>query len=509
MNAGFDRSQPQNRAGLGLTLQKPPTKSNGKVSTDSLNRYAQWREQNLVAPMLREAGDDSPSEQILQKLWLHQRLLRDRLQTLDGRQVRILHPGFWNHEAGPDFRQALIQFDAEPPRSGDVEIDLQTGGWRAHGHAQNADYENVILHVVWEERGRNDSKLPTLALKSKLDSPLTELISWMGAESGTPALLAGQCSAPLSNLSAPILADILQQAGQVRLQSKAAYFHARARQAGWEQSLWEGLFAALGYKQNVWPMRRVAELLPRLTTCSFQKPSQVFALQARLLGISGLLPAELTRIQTGTDNYLRRIWDHWWRERDEFNEWILPRALWRFNGLRPANHPQRRLALAAHWLASGKLLSSLENWFTASVPDIQLVNSLLKVLQAESDDFWSWHWTFRSARMRKPQPLLGAQRVTDLAVNVILPWFWMRAVAGQNTELRARAEHRYFAWPKAEDNAVLRLARQRLLGASPARILGTAAMQQGLLQIVRDFCERSDAVCTDCRFPELVRSLDQ
>ena len=109
--------------------------------------------------------------------------------------------------------------------------------------------------------------------------------------------------------------------------------------------------------------------------------------------------------------------------------------------------------------------------------------------------------------MSKSQPLLGAGRVTDLAVNVILPWFWMRAVAGKSTAVRQIAEHRFFAWPKAGDNAVLRLARQRLLGGAHARALRTAAWQQGLLQIVRDFCEHSNALCENCRFPELVRSL--
>jgi Ni,Fe-hydrogenase III component G len=34
---------------------------------------------------------------------------------------------------------------------------------------------------------------------------------------------------------------------------------------------------------------------------------------------------------------------------------ILPRPAWKFHGLRPANHPQRRLALAAHWLADEKV----------------------------------------------------------------------------------------------------------------------------------------------------------
>ena len=53
---------------------------------------------------------------------------------------------------------------------------------------------------------------------------------------------------------------------------------------------------------------------------------------------------------------------------------------------------------------------------------------------------------------------------------------------------------------------ILKLARQRLLGSSNARILKTAAAQQGLMQIVRDFCEHSNAICGDCRFPELVES---
>ena len=92
-------------------------------------------------------------------------------------------------------------------------------------------------------------------------------------------------------------------------------------------------------------------------------------------------------------------------------------------------------------------------------------------------------------------------------MNVILPWFWARATAGKNETLRQVAEQRYLAWPASEDNAVLRLARQRLLGSTSGRSFKTAAAQQGLLQIVRDFCNQSNAVCTDCRFPELLRAI--
>jgi hypothetical protein len=94
-----------------------------------------------------------------------------------------------------------------------------------------------------------------------------------------------------------------------------------------------------------------------------------------------------------------------------------------------------------------------------------------------------------------------------LAVNVVLPWLWVRAKEGRNEKFRHEVERRFFAWPAAADNSVLKLARQRLLGTSNARVLKGAAQQQGLMQIVRDFCEHSNAVCADCRFPELVQSL--
>ena len=95
--------------------------------------------------------------------------------------------------------------------------------------------------------------------------------------------------------------------------------------------------------------------------------------------------------------------------------------------------------------------------------------------------------------------------MADLAMNVILPWLWVRALEGKNPTLQEEMERRYYSWPSAEDNSVLRLARDRLLGGASARMPGGAAAQQGLLQIVRDFCEHSNALCADCRFPELVR----
>ena len=506
------------------------------MSPPADNFYADWRPRLGAAQVLHDENGPPP-ERLLQAIWRHQRLQRDRLQTADGKSVRILHPGFVSVEGGPDFRGAVIQIGDAAPCSGDVEIDLRAAGWRAHGHDRNPAFQNVLLHVVWDDVGVHASACPmhrrsipqrgidlqplppTLVINDKLDAPIAELGLWLENDPPRvlPENLRGQCCVALRELDETRQSRILDAAARIRFQAKAEQFRARARHAGWEQALWEGLFRALGYKHNVWPMQNLAELRPRW----LRGADPAFVLQARLLGVSGLLPAELPRSPAGDDGYLRRIWDCWWRERDEFGDCILPRAVWKFHGLRPANHPQRRLALAVHWLADKKLISKLERWCASDISDgrvalqrdqadrqaspAKLVDSLREILVVERDEFWSWHWTFRSAQLKKPQPLLGDARVTDLAVNVILPWLWTRAAEGKNGKLQRIIENRYTIWPQSEDNSILKLARQRLLGVGRSRALRSASAQQGLIQITRDFCEHSNAVCENCRFPELVR----
>ena len=471
------------------------------MSTPGSSFYAQWRSQNQARLLLAESHAAHPPERLLQNIWLHQRLRRDHLQTADGQPLRVLHPGFWNHEAGPDFHGAVIQFGDQAPLSGDVEIDLVPRNWQAHHHEGNPAFAGVILHVVWDAAQPASHQTPALALEKFLDTPLVEIQEWADTAVAQkwPDTLQGACAAPLAELPPERTAELLRQAAMIRFERKAREIEARARQVGWEQSLWEALFRALGYKQNTWPLQRIAELLPRFQGFS----GSVVAWQARLLGAAGLLPSDISR--AGSDQYLRGLWDHWWREREDFSDVLLPRSLWRFHGLRPANQPQRRLALAAHWLARRDFPARLEEWFTAEKRETPPAQSLLDCLQAPRDDFWSWHWGLRTAKLPRPQPLLGAARVTDLAVNVILPWFWIRARAGRNEAMRKTAEERYLAWPAGQDNALLRLARRRLLGRGPSAGTRTAAGQQGLLQIVRDFCDHSNAICADCSFPGLVR----
>lgn len=505
-------------SGVGLDIGAAPLQKQRQVSPVPSDLYARCREQTGLRAALRDSGD-VPPERLLQAIWQHQRLRRQELQTPDGRPVRVLHPGFPNPEGGPDFRDAFLALGDSAPQRGDVEVDVRAANWRAHGHDRNPRFSNVILHVVWEggqagpgtaqpaaitSRPPAAAPPPVLILRDLLDAPLAELNRWLNAPAAAvwPEQLRGRCCETLRSLSAEQLHELLRQAALVRLRAKGALFQARARVAGWEQALWEGLLRALGYKHNVWPMQWLAERRARW----MEGGPTVLQLQARLLGLAGLLPADVGRVATDADRHVRRLWDLWWREREALADCALPRTAWHLHGLRPANHPQRRLALAAHWLAAGNSVpAQLEDWAMAQHPDTALTPSLHALLQPGSDEFWSWHWTFRSARLPRPQALLGLSRVTDLALNVVLPWLWQRAVDGGNDTLRAALELRYFAWPAAQDNAVLRLARQRLLGGAAPLRLHRAALQQGLLQIVRDFCEHANALCDGCPFPDLAR----
>jgi hypothetical protein len=372
----------------GLTLTDRRRKKFRKMIPSPDNFYAAWRTESLADQVLHDENG-LPSERLLQAVWQHQRLRRDRLKTADGRIVRVFHPGFVSVAGGPDFGNAVLQIGDNPPRSGDVEIDLRPGGWRAHGLDRNPNFQNVLLHVVWDEAksAANENAMLVLPLKNALDAPLAELSLSLENEPSRslPENWRGRCSGALRELSESQLTELLQAAGRVRFENKAGAMLARAKNSGWEQALWENLFRALGYKHNVWPMQHLAEIKPRWA----RGANSAFEIQARLLGVSGLLPHELTRAQKSSDTFLRRAWELWWRDRNEFENCLLPQAAWRFHGLRPANHPQRRFALASHWVADKKFISNIEGWGAAELPDKKLLESLHETLQVRQDEFWS------------------------------------------------------------------------------------------------------------------------
>jgi hypothetical protein len=56
------------------------------------------------------------------------------------------------------------------------------------------------------------------------------------------------------------------------------------------------------------------------------------------------------------------------------------------------------------------------------------------------------------------------------------------------------------------DPFAIRLRKAWMGDRAEAGVLRGPAAQQGLLQVLRDFCDHSNALCENCRFPEMVKS---
>ena len=244
-------------------------------------------------------------ERLVRCVWFDQTLATDRLRTDDGRKLRVLSPGWWNLEAGPDFRNAALRLSGGPVVKGDVEVHLHSGLWRAHGHHTDPNYNGVVLHVLLHNDGGSTgvttaagTAVPQLTLDPYLTVPLTDL-----AEAVDPAeypetsdAAAGRCQKLIAEGKATPewLTTFLDHAGDQRIAAKARRLAARAAGDD-DQLLYEAIAEGLGYKRNAAPMRQLARALPldALAPRLAQRPDDVpvaLAAEALLFGMAGLLP---------------------------------------------------------------------------------------------------------------------------------------------------------------------------------------------------------------------------
>ena len=90
------------------------------------------------------------SERQVQAVWYDGALRPGGLRTLDGEPLRVLDAGIWNLEAGPDFKNAVVEIGSPPRRLvGDVEIHVNPSDWTAHSHSADPAYRRVVVHATW------------------------------------------------------------------------------------------------------------------------------------------------------------------------------------------------------------------------------------------------------------------------------------------------------------------------------------------------------------------------
>jgi hypothetical protein len=447
--------------------------------------YEEWHDRVTLTrerPLFRMPRRYSELE--IQAHWFAGDFGRD-CRTVEGDAVRVVQFGVWNHEAGPDFAEAAVSINGAPARSGCIELDMDARDWERHGHSENPNYENVVLHVCLHTgsedfftRTAQHRHVPRVLLD--LERLITE------PPNPLPEAKPGRCVAPLRELSKEKVCNVLLEAAQFRLRRKANALGMMRDLHGPDEALYQAIATTFGYKNNKLPFTVLAQRLPLRTLLAARDDAD-----ALLFGVSGFLGAtDLAAFEGTTRSYLRGLWEKWWPRRVEFGRLVLAADLWKRSGQRPANHPQRRLAALARVVAEWPKVRALRKRCAPA--------EIRKFFEELRDPYWEHHFTASSKTAPRRMALVGENRVTDMLANVFYPLAVTEDAARwqEYAELRATGPNRRVT-----------IAALRLFGDSPLRdeLLQRAAMQQGLLQIYEDFCMQDVSDCCECLLPQQLR----
>jgi len=256
-------------------------------------------------------------EEFVQVLWYDARWRPPVLKDECGVEIKVLQPGVWNENAGPDFTNAVLSVDGGRRICGDVEVHVLPTDWDSHGHGRDRRYCRVIAHVTWFA-GRSPRTLPPQAYSivlgpQMIEIPSVEQIDFDSYPFGVPD--PRTCKRTIG-ASAEKLKEYLLSAGKKRISEKARIF---LRSDSDSRILFcQELMAAMGYGPNAAGFRNLARRL------AFD------ALPAQPDAVGHALIAAAT-----------------------FEEMTC-------RGCRPSNQPTCRLKAAAHLLTDPSVLSLAE-----------------------------------------------------------------------------------------------------------------------------------------------------
>jgi hypothetical protein len=456
---------------------------------DVAGRYAQMRDTTRVHEHALFVVPRIPSELELQARWFAGDFGREFSST-NGDQIDIVQFGVWNREAGPDFRDAAIRINGGEPIHGCVEIDLLDRSWESHGHATNPAFETTVLNVFVE---RSDRAFFTRTLSNRnVPQVCIDPTTLAGAfDANIPLAHPGRCQAPLKNLPEERIRSVLDSAAQFRLRQKANRIRNKIDLHGRDETLFQEIATALGYKENKLPFTLLTQRLPLRSL-----RENVEDCEALLFGTAGFLQMpDLDIYKKSAREYVRQLWDRWWPHRDDLQRLILDPKAWHISGTRPLNHPQRRLAALAVLVRDWSRLQRASGKSS--------VAAATDFFHRMKHPFWNFRYTLTSKASPKQMALIGESRAADILANVLFP-FWaaheLKAPASPSAQLWTE----YAKLPAQLSNRRLETAATRLIGSDPRRqqFLRTIAQQQGLLQIYEDFCMKDNSDCAQCPFPE-------
>jgi hypothetical protein len=426
------------------------------------------------------------SERHLQCVWFDTAYRPSNLMTTDGEPLWVSNPGRWNVEAGPDFLDATLIIGKERRTlQGDVEIHIRAEDWNNHGHTQDPRYQSVVLHVTYASGTLAPEHLPPgavqLSIKDALDKApgfYFENVDTTAYPYAVPPSLANNQQAVLAAQSPDDHVQLLIAAGQERLRRKTEMLANSIQERGRDEAFYEAVMVTLGYKNNRVPFRQLARLVSLQVLQEYDTVRDAYA---TLLGVSSLLPDVIDdEWDNASRDFVRSLWDSWWKCKSGWERRIMPRGAWHLAGLRPHNHPVRRLIAAAELFTGESSLD--ERILSSDTGNPQLwIREIGQLLEPPvSIPYWEKRLGFGGKPSNSPISIVGASRRAAIISNVIIPF-----VATQGRDVSPLLPF----LPVEASNQLIRQTAHLLFGPdhNPALYAG-GVLQQGLIQIFHDFC---------------------
>ncbi len=412
-------------------------------------------------------------EDFLHYIWKLKKFDLSNLKTSDKTSISIIDFGVHNKDSGPDFFNAKVKIEGTI-WVGNIEMHVKSSDWIKHNHQFDKAYNNVILHVVYEDdlniKTESGITIPTLVLKNRIyknDLKNYKLLrfnkDWISCEK----LFDSSSIFSRTSASEKALTD--------RLLSKSEKLKDILSNKGmdWDSAFIVFLARYFGLKVNADAFEMLAHSLDYKIL--LKEKDQLIKLEALLFGQSGLLHRDF---KDEYPNILKEEYSHL-RKKYKLNP--IPVSIWKFSKLRPANFPTIRIAQLAKLLYKNKR-------FFSEIINSNKIDEIKNIFDVKLSDYWINHYLFdETSKIRNKT--LGKSAINIILINTIVPALFLYGLLENNEGFKRKAIDFLLKIPP-ENNSVIN--KWKDLGFSVSSAFDT----QALLELKQNYC--NNYKCLDC-----------
>ncbi|TMM56054.1 DUF2851 family protein [Maribacter algarum] len=414
-------------------------------------------------------------EDLLHFIWKYKKLQLTDLLTTSGQSIVLIDVGLHNHLAGPDFFNAKANI-ANQLWAGNVEIHIKASDWYLHKHEEDSNYDNVILHVVWEDDAtvfrKDNSEIPTLELKNYISREL--LMAYKNLFDKRQKTFVN-CEKDIAQVDSFVFQNWIERLFFERLERKSEFVLSLLKNSknNWEQVLFSLLLKNFGLKTNGEAFLSLSYALDFSVVRKLQ--SDVLQLESVFFGMAHLLNDE-----TILDTYyiqLKKEYQYAQHKFDLKNEGVIKPEFFK---LRPPNFPTIRLSQLA------KLYAVHQNVFN-KVIHAHSIDELYSLFDISANIYWDNHFTFGKSSKKSPKRL--TKKFIDLLIiNSVLPlkFCYARHLGKDPNESIISIISNI----KREDNSIISNFKNHGVTVKNARDT------QAILQLYTEYCTKNK--CLEC-----------